>query len=137
MILSKISLMVGICLTILMIVFHISFPKLFKWKKDFQRITGTNKRIFFTIHIALFLFFIMIATLSIFHFNELVKCTGISFSFLLSLSIFWLWRTIWQVVYFKPEKGSSLLYMHYLLTLIFFLLFISYSIPIIVTILKI
>lgn len=137
MTLSKFSLIIGNFLTVLVIIFHISFPKLFKWKKDFQRITGTNKRIFFTIHIALFLLLIMIAFISILHINELVQCTGTNFTFLLLISIFWLWRTIWQLVYFKPEKGIPLLLMHYLSTLIFFLLFISYSTPVLITILNI
>jgi len=43
MILSNISLIVGSCLTIAMVIFHFFFPKIFKWEKDFQRITGTNK----------------------------------------------------------------------------------------------
>lgn len=131
MILSKVSLIIGSCLTILMVIFHVSFPKIFKWEKDFQRITGTNKRIFFTINVALFLFFIIISIITLVHINELIKCEGISFSFLLLISIFWLWRTIWQIVYFKPDENSKFLLMHFVLIAIFFILFVSYSLPIV------
>ena len=137
MILSKVSIIIGSCLTILMIIFHVSFPKIFKWKKDFQRITVTNKRIFFTIHVALFLFFIIIAIITLVHINDLIKCEGINFSLLLLISLFWLWRMIWQIFYFKPEKGSKLLYMHYILIIIFLLLSLSFITPILIKILKI
>ena len=137
MVLSKVSIIIGSCLTILMIIFHVSFPKIFKWKKDFQRITVTNKRIFFTIHVALFLFFIIIAIITLVHINDLIKCEGINFSLLLLISLFWLWRMIWQIFYFKPEKGSKLLYMHYILIIIFLLLSLSFITPILIKILKI
>lgn len=132
MFLSKLSLIVGSCLTIAMVIFHFFFPKLFKWEKDFQRITGTNKRIFFTINVALYLLFIIIALISLLHINELAQCTGIGFTFLLLISFFWLWRTIWQIVYFKPEKGSKLIVMHVILILIFLLLCLSYITPILI-----
>ena len=137
MILSKVSIIIGSCLTILMVIFHVFFPKIFKWKKDFQRITVTNKKIFFTINVALFIFFIIISIITLVHINELIKCEGINFSLLLLISLFWLWRMIWQIFYFKPEKGSKLLYMHYILILIFLLLFLSFITPILITILKI
>ena len=131
MILSNLSLIVGSCLTIAMVIFHFFFPKIFKWEKDFQRITGTNKRVYFTINVALYLLFIVIAMITLLHINELVQCTRIGFTFLLLISLFWLWRTIWQIIYFKPEKGSKLIIMHIILILIFLLLSLSYIAPII------
>jgi hypothetical protein len=132
MFLSKFFLIIGSILTVLMVIFHYFFPKLFKWEKDFQRITGTNKRIFFTINVALFLLFSIIAIISIIHIDEIIQCKGISLTFLLLISIFWLWRTIWQVIYFKPEKGNKLIIMHTILIIIFFLLSLSYIMPILI-----
>lgn len=134
MIISKISLMTGGILTLLMAIFHCFYPKIFNWEKDFQRITGTNKRIFFTIHMALFLLFFILSIITIIYCNELTKGEGVSFLFLLLISLFWFWRTLWQIIYFKPEKGSKLLYMHFILIIIFFILSISYILPLIVKI---
>ena len=45
------------------------------------------------------------------------------------LSVFWLWRFIWQLVYFRVEKGQKLPAISILLSVIFILLFVSYFIP--------
>ncbi|MDZ4132780.1 MAG: hypothetical protein U1E11_06545, partial [Dethiobacteria bacterium] len=103
-----------------------------KWEKDFQKITAKNKRIFYTINVALYLLFIIIALISLLHIDELAQGTGISFTFLLLISFFWLWRTIWQIIYFKPEKGSKLIIMHIILIVIFLLLCLSYIAPILI-----
>ena len=122
---SIISIYVGGILTLLMAIFHIRFPKMFEWGKDYVRITEVNKRIFYTIHLALLLIFIIIGILSLFYVNELSECKGISLGLNLMISIFWLWRTIWQIVYFKGKT------MHYILILVFFVLFVAYQIPVI------
>lgn len=96
-----------------------------KWEKDYELITEVNKRIYYTIHIALLLMFIIIGILSLFYADELSECKGISFGLSLMISIFWLWRTIWQIVYFKGKT------MHYILILVFSVLFVSYLIPVI------
>lgn len=122
---STISIYAGGVLTLLMAIFHIRFPKIFKWGKDYGRITEINKRIFHTIHLALLLIFIVIGVLSLFYAHELSKSKGISFGFNLMISIFWLWRAIWQIFYFKGKI------MHYVLIMVFSILFLAYLIPII------
>ena len=44
--LSLISIYTGGVLTVLMVFFHSRFTKIFNWKKDFDRITEKNKKIF-------------------------------------------------------------------------------------------
>ncbi len=122
---STISIYAGGLLTLLMAIFHIRFPKIFKWGKDYGRITVANKKIFHTIHLALLLIFFIIGFLSVFYAHELSESKGISFGFNLMISIFWLWRTIWQIFYFKGKI------MHYVLIMVFSILFLAYLIPII------
>ena len=122
---SIVSIYIGGILTLLMAIFHIRFPKLFKWGKDYGRITEINKRIFHTIHLSLLLIFLIIGVLSLFYVSELSECKGISFGLNLMISIFWLWRTIWQIFYFKGKT------MHYILITVFSILFVTYLIPII------
>jgi 4-hydroxybenzoate polyprenyltransferase len=129
---KELSLLIGGIFTFLMAIFHCFFPRIFKWEKDYQRISGTNKRIFFTIHIALLLLFFIMGIITVFYYKELSNGRGVSFSILLFITLFWFWRTIWQVAYFKPEKGSRLVFMHWLLTVVFFILAVSYLLPLIV-----
>ncbi|MCK4662216.1 MAG: hypothetical protein KAT68_05085 [Bacteroidales bacterium] len=122
---SLISIYAGGILTLLMAIFHTRFYKLFKWKAEYSHVTEINKKIFYTIHLALLLVFFIFGFLSLIYAQELSKSTGISFGINLMISIFWFWRTIWQLLYFKGKI------MHYVLIIIFSLLCMSYLIPVI------
>ena len=136
MVISKICIILGGIFSLLMVIFHTQFYKLFNWKEDFEKISVRNQRIFYTIHIALYLFFIIFAILSFVYINELSQCKGLAFGIMMGYSLFWLWRTAWQIIYFKPpktrkDKGArKLLYLHYLLIVIFLILFLAYGIPV-------
>ena len=133
---SLISIYCGGVLSLLMGIFHTKFSKLFKWKKEFEKVTETNKNIVYTLNIALLLLFFGIAILSILFAKELSLCEGISFGLTLMYAIFWLWRTIWQILYFKPDKNSKLLPLHFGLIVYFALLFIAYILPVMLKIIK-
>ena len=122
---SLTSIYAGGILTLLMAIFHTQFFKIFKWKAEYRNVTELNKKIFYTIHLALLLMFFIIGILSLFYAQELSKCIGISFGLNLMISFFWFWRTIWQILYFKGKL------MHYVLIIIFSLLCMTYLIPII------
>ena len=124
---SLISIYAGGILTLLMAVFHTRFYTLFKWQEEFDKISSVNRRILYTIHIFLTLIFLLIGILSLSYAKELSQCIGIAFGFNLLIAIFWLARTIWQVFYFKGGK-----LMHYALIIYFFLLFVSYILPVVV-----
>jgi hypothetical protein len=123
---SLISIYVGGVLTFFMGILHTQYSRMFKWEEDFKKISLVNKKIFFTIHLALILLFFILGLLSLFYALELSKSISISFGINLMISLFWLWRLIWQIIYFKGKA------MHYLFIGYFFLLFIAYVIPIIV-----
>ena len=123
---SLISIYAGGILTLFMAVFHTRFYVIFKWKEEFEKISSLNQRVFYTIHLFLTLIFIFIGILSLVYAKELSQCTGIAFGFNILIAIFWLIRTIWQVFYFKGGK-----LMHYALIIYFFLLYVSYSIPVV------
>jgi cytochrome b561 len=135
---SQISVIIGGIFSLLMVIFHTQFYKLFNWKEDFGKISTRNQRIFYTIHIALYLFFIIFAILSFAYINELSQCSGLAFGIMVGYSLFWLWRTVWQIIYFKPPKtrkdkeARKLLFFHYLLIVIFLILFLAYGIPVVI-----
>ena len=134
MIISKICIVSGGILSFLMVIFHIRFYKLFDWGKEFKSISLKNQRIFYTIHIALLLLFLAFSVLSFTYVNELSQATGLALGITCAYSLFWLWRTIWQIIYFRPPKDSDVQKMpplHYVMITMFALLFIVYLVPIV------
>jgi hypothetical protein len=113
-------------LTVLMALFHTRFFMLFKWAQAYEKISSVNRRIFYTIHLALLVLFFLIGLLTIIYAQELSQCFGLALGFNTLIAIFWLWRALWQIIYFKG-KGRVL---HYLLILWFFVLCLSYTVPV-------
>lgn len=121
------SIICGGVLSLLMLIFHTRFYRLFGWKEDLDKITVINSRIFYTIHVALILMFLGITALSFVFADELGMCSGLAAGFDIMYAAFWLWRTAWQLCYFRPSPNPAV---HYSLTVIFLLLFVSYSLPV-------
>lgn len=130
---NELCILTGGTLSFFMVIFHCFFYRLFDWKLELNKIQLANHRIFMSIHVALILLFVIFAFLSFCYFREMANCNGIAFGLVICCSIFWLWRTIWQIIYFKiPKTVKKVPIFHYLLIVIFGLLFISYTIPIII-----
>ena len=128
---NEIFILCGGILSFVMVIFHCSFYKLFSWNDEFKNIRLANHRIFFTIHIALILLILTFAIISFIYFQELANCKGLACGLTVCYSVFWLWRAIWQIVYFKiPKNVTKVPPMHYITTIIFTVLFILYAMPV-------
>ena len=139
MLISKISIIAGGVLSLFMVLFHCRFYKLFGWKKDFESISIINRKVFYTIHITLLLLFLSFAIISFIFTEELSQCCGLACAVTLSYSLFWLWRTIWQIIYFRPPRNSKpdrKIFLHYILIFVFTMLFIFYLVPFIIKIVQ-
>ncbi|MCK4910422.1 MAG: hypothetical protein KAR83_02220 [Thermodesulfovibrionales bacterium] len=133
MLLTEISVVIGGFLSLLIAVFHTKFYSLFEWQKDFEKISPVNAKILYTIHLALLLLLFGVGFLSLIFYDDLAKCTGLGLGLMIMFSLLWLWRTIWQILFFNPDrKNKQLLKMHYILIIIFGVLFVAYSFPILV-----
>lgn len=126
-----VSIYIGGALTLLLAVFHTRFYKMFNWNTDFEKISILNARIIYTVHLALLLLFFMIGIISIIHAKELSQSIGLAFGLNLLFSLFWLWRFIWQFVYFKREKKQKIPPIGIFLIIVFAILFFTYLIPVI------
>jgi len=138
MVFVRACIIVGGILSLLMVIFHSRFYRLFDWGKEFKNITLRNQRIFYTIHIALMLLFLAFAVLSFIYVDELSQATGLALGVTGVYSVFWLWRAVWQIFYFRLPKKSgvrNMPFLHYVLIAIFILLFIVYLVPIIARVL--
>ena len=133
MTIAQICIIIGGILSLFMTVFHSRFYKLFYWRQEFKKISLPNQRILYTIHIALLLLFLVFAVLSFVYVDDLSQPKGLALGITGLYALFWLWRTIWQVAYFRPPKGSDVKkmpFIHYFLIAMFALLFIAYGIPV-------
>jgi hypothetical protein len=126
---SEFSILSGGILSLFMTIFHSRLYRMFEWKSEFEKLQVRNKRILYSVHLALTLFFLGFTLMSFFYYKEMAGCIGIAFGITLFYSLFWLWRTIWQVYYFKAKTT-----LHYVMVLIFSLLFISYALPVVMKI---
>jgi hypothetical protein len=126
-----ISIYLGGFLTLVIAVMHTKFYKIFKWGTCFDKISTINARIIYTIHLALLLLFFMIGVITIIYAEELSRSDGLALGFNISYAVFWMWRLIWQIVYFKKGEGQKIPPIGIFFTLVFLLLVVSYSIPVI------
>ena len=113
-------------------VFHIRFYRFFGWQKDLEKVSPVNRRVLYTVHVALYLFLVLLGTVSIVYAEELSRAEGLAGGLTFCLSLFWLWRAVWQVAYFTPllkTADRSRRFVHYILTTMFVVLFIVYLLP--------
>jgi len=124
----EISLYGAGTLTVLLGIFHVFFYRLFRWKREFQKISVVNARLFYTIHLALTLF-ILCAGLFAFAaaFEAGYRVHAVQFA-LVGISLVWLWRLVWQLVYFRARGRYA--FLHHALTAYFALLFLGYAYPV-------
>jgi len=125
-----ISIYIGAILTLFLAIFHTRFYKLFQWKGEFQKISVLNRRVLYTVHVALFLLFFLFAFISFTYARELSKSEGLAFGVNIAYSAFWLWRAIWQIYYFPSSKGRRPSPIWYAMVISFFVLFVAYLIPV-------
>ncbi len=113
---------------------HTAFYRMFGWERELARISPLNAKILMTIHIATTILLLLLGVLTIRFSSQLSQHTEIASAICLALSLFWGWRLIWQVIYFKPstiEHDKKLLMLHYSLITMFGVLAIAYAAPLI------
>jgi hypothetical protein len=127
---SLVSIYVGGILTILIALFHTRFYRMFNWEGDFKKIALLNQRVLYTVHLALLFLFFMLGSLSIIYARELSQGFGLAFGFNLASALFWVWRLVWQFVYFKKRSKQKSSTISVVLIAVFMVLIVCYLIPV-------
>jgi len=94
---------------IVLIIFHLTFWELFKWKKDLASLTFVNRAVMQVLNLSLTFVFLIFAYISLFHVQELIG-TNLGNSLLLLISIFWFLRAIEQIVFFGLKNIASTMF---------------------------
>jgi len=114
-------LFVGGIYNIVLIIFHLLFWKLFKWKKDLASLTFINRAVMQVLNLSLTFVFLIFAYISLFHAQDLIS-TNLGNTLLLLISIFWLLRAVEQIIFFGLKSViSSMFFLFFLLGTIIYL----------------
>ena len=112
---------------------HVFFYRIFGWRQAFAKIRVLDAKVFYTIHVALMMLGLAFAYLSLSYPEELSRGAGLGGSITPLLAAFWLWRLVWQLIYFRPRRlalrGKWVMF-HYGWIALFGLLTAAYSGPI-------
>lgn len=111
---------------------HSLFYRVFGWKSDLEKISILNRKILYTIHIFLTIFFLIFATISILFAAELSTGKGIAGGLCFGYALLWIIRLIWQIAYFRPSEiphNRNLLIFHCFLIFLFAFLSLCYFAP--------
>ncbi len=92
--------------TIGLIMFHILFWRLFDWNNDLQSLSFINRATMQVLNISLMFAFIIFAYVSLVHTGDLLT-SSLGRSLLLLMALFWLARTIQQIIFYKLHHRAS------------------------------
>jgi hypothetical protein len=99
---------IGGCYHIAFAIFHLLFWKLFKWKKDLKNISWINRSVMQILNLRIIYLFLVFSFISLFYTKELLN-TELGRIINLSISYFWILRTVEQFIFFSVKDSRSLL----------------------------
>ncbi|MCB9258201.1 MAG: hypothetical protein H6612_02525 [Ignavibacteriales bacterium] len=92
---------------VILIIFHLSFWKIFNWKKELSRMNFLNRNVYQILNISLTFIFVIFAYLSFFYNHELLV-TPLGNITLKLISFFWFFRTLQQIYFFGIKNLTSI-----------------------------
>lgn len=110
-------------------VWRIFFPG---WSQEISALGLLHRKLIDTILVALALMLFLLALISIGYSEELARGEGLAGGFSAALAAFWLWRALWQLVFFPPSKiehNAALLVLNYSVVAVSFANAVFYFLP--------
>ncbi len=111
--------------SVVLIVFHVLFWKIFKWPETLGTLNNVNKATMQVLNISITFVFFIFAYVSFAHTHELLN-TRLGNSLLVLISCLWLFRAVQQVLFYKLKHKASVG-----LTLFFLIGAFLYGMPVI------
>jgi hypothetical protein len=99
---------------IVLVIFHLLFWRLFDWENDLRKLSFLNRAIMQVLNLSLSLVFIMFSYISLAHTHELLS-TSLGHSLLILMTLFWVARSIEQIVFFKLNHWGSVAFLAFFL----------------------
>ena len=129
---EEIAIKMGGYLSAIVGIGHCFFYRGFGWDEDFEKTRVITAKVLYTIHLFLIPMFFFFSYASLFHTKELAGGTPLGIAMSTFYAAFWLFRELWQIIYFRPSriKGfEKLLSLHYFLITCFIFLVAAYAFP--------
>ena len=92
---------------IALVIFHLLFWRIFKWKEDLRSLTFLNRAIMQVLNLSLTFAFTIFSYISLVHTKELMS-TSLGQTMLGLMAVFWFVRSVEQVVFFKLKNWRSI-----------------------------
>lgn len=87
-------------------VFHLLFWRIFKWNTDLKQLWFLNRAIMQVLNLCLIWVFVIFGYISLFHANDLLS-SALGRSLLALIALFWLFRAIEQIIFFRSKSWGS------------------------------
>jgi hypothetical protein len=130
---DEIAIKIGGVLSAIVGIGHCFFYRGFGWNEDFKKTRLITAKVLYTIHLFVIPMLFFLSYASFFHTKELAGGTPLGIEMTAFCSIFWFFRGLWQIVYFRPSRirgAGKLLPLHYSLIIFFIFLWSAYTFPI-------
>lgn len=103
---NEILVMAGGVYTVLLILFHLLFWRIFKWPETLRSLDPVNRATIQVLNISITFVFMILAYLSLAHTRELLN-TRLGNTLLVLISCLWLFRAAQQVVFYRLRHKAS------------------------------
>ncbi len=91
-------------------IFHLLFWRIFNWADDLSSLSFLNRAIMQVVNLSLTFVFVIFGYVSLLHPKEMLE-THLGRNLLALIAIFWLFRAIQQVVFFKLSHWGSVVFL--------------------------
>ena len=129
---DELAIKIGGVLSALLGIGHCLFYRGFGWNEDFEKTRLLTAKVLYTIHVFLVPMFFFFSYMSFFHTKELAGGTPLGITVTAFYSVFWCFRALWQIVYFRPARTKGfekLRLLHYSFIIYFIFLWAAYTLP--------
>lgn len=103
---TKAALLIGGLFHFGMAIFHLLFARIFHWDRELPTLGFINHQLLPVMNLCLTFGFLEVGYLSLAYADELLS-TALGHGVLVSIALFWLWRAVLQVVYFRLHHWVS------------------------------
>ncbi len=99
-------LLVGGIFHLGMAIFHLLFARIFHWDRELRTLGFINRQLLPVMNLCLTFGFLEVGYLSLAYSAELLS-TALGHVVLVSIALFWLWRAVLQILYFRLRHWVS------------------------------
>ena len=103
---NEVLVLTGGVYTLLLIVFHLLFWRIFKWPDSLKPLDRVNRSTMQVLNLSITFIFLIFAYVSLMHVDELLS-TALGKSLLALISMLWVFRAIQQLVFYGVRHKAS------------------------------